>query len=139
MSRDKNNMVSLTGVLQDPEEQVLSIDGQPAYAVLATLSTDLAVYGGSHRVLFSGQWALRAMAHWNACREAQAELEIVVHGWLRSGPNEMVVVCERASFFVSKQIHAAAMRLLNQVTGSTVTSGNSDSDSRRGAGRRDRA
>jgi len=139
MSRDKNNMVSLTGVLQEPEEQVLSIDGQPAYAVLATLSTDLAVYGGSHRVLLSGPWARRAMAHWKACREAQAELEIVVHGWLRSGPNEMVVVCERASFFVSKQIHAAAMCLLNQVTGSAVTSGTSDTDSRRAAGRRERA
>ncbi len=123
MSRDKNNMVSLVGVLQEPEEQVITVDGQAAYALLATVCTDLAVYGGSHRVLFTGPWALRAMAHWKACQEAQAELELVVHGWLRSGPNETVVVCERSSFLISKQIHAEAMRLLNQVSSGGSTNG----------------
>jgi hypothetical protein len=111
MANDRNR-VTLLGTLQDPQEQLSQVDGQPVYAVRALLCTDLAAYGGSHQVVFTGPCALRAMAHWQVCRDAHRELELWIEGWLRSGPEETVVVVRHTTFLVSKELQVSANKLL---------------------------
>jgi hypothetical protein len=43
MANDRNR-VTLLGTLQDPQEQLVQVDGQPRYAVRAWLCTDQAAY-----------------------------------------------------------------------------------------------
>jgi hypothetical protein len=116
MANDRNRVV-LLGVLQNPEEHSHVVDGQQAVAVRATLCTDLGAYGGSHQIVITGPCALRTMAHWHVCKAAKVELEVWIQGWLRSGPEETVVVVNHVTFMVSKQIQTEVNRLLAQANG----------------------
>lgn len=113
MANDRNR-VTLLGTLQNLGEQVIQVERQPVFTVRAVLCTDLAAYGGSHPVVFTGPCALRAMAHRQACREAQRERELWIEGWLRSGTTETVVVVRHTTFLVSKALQTQANRLLAQ-------------------------
>jgi hypothetical protein len=112
MANDRNRVV-LLGTLQDlRQEQVVQVDGQPSYVVRARLCTDQAAYGGSHPVVFTGPLALRVMAHWQACRAAQHELELWVDGRLRTGEQETMVVVQHTTFLVAKEVQVQANMLL---------------------------
>ena len=111
MANDRNR-VTLLGTLQDPKEQLVQVDEQPVYAVRALVCTDQAAYGGSHPVVFTGPGALRVMAYWQVCRDAQRELELWIEGWLRSGAKESMVVVRHSTFLVAKEVQVQANKLL---------------------------
>lgn len=115
----RQNLVMLTGKLDDYTEQTEVIGGKAAYVVTATLATDHPAYGGHHRVLFADRLALELRAFRAANQEAP--LEVTVDGWLRSqrtgagGAPAAVVVADRVMYHVSDAVRQEAGRLTDRL------------------------
>lgn len=86
LSSARLNVGMLDGLLQITATGYLALEAWRVPAALGTVQTDAPENGGRHGVLFTGALAMRVAAYWQA-RGAEPQLEVTVHGWLRSLPD----------------------------------------------------
>lgn len=84
-------------------------------AVEAVLMTDLAVLGGSHRVMCENELALETLGFIMVTRAHREALQATVHGWLWSGGERAHVVAHEVAFHVSPLVREQAVNVIKQL------------------------
>jgi hypothetical protein len=105
------NQVILDG--QMSLRRVYAIRG--VLAVEAVLSTDLAVLGGSHRVVCENDLALETLAFVLTGRAHREALHATVHGWLWSANERAHVVAREVAFHVPPLLREQAVNVIKQL------------------------
>lgn len=105
------NQVILDG--QMSLRRVYAIRG--VLAVEAVLTTDLAVLGGSHRVVCENDLALETLAFVLTSRAHRETLHATVHGWLWSADERAHVVAREVVFHVPPLLREQAVNVIKQL------------------------
>jgi len=105
------NQVILDG--QMSLKRVYNLRGSPA--VQASLTTDLTVLGGNHRVVCESELALEVLAFAVAAGAHKEPLLATVHGWLWSWDERAHVVAREVVFHVPPPVREQAVSVLRQL------------------------
>jgi hypothetical protein len=111
------NQVSFVGELNADPQNIrlihLTDSGMATPSIEFEVITDLAAVGGRHRCIANGEDALRVVAFTLAV--ADQCLEVNFQGWLRSQPNNVVVVADDIRYLVSSTTREKAAITLNEI------------------------
>ena len=105
------NLVWLEGRLEAWQEAQVQFGDYRGYAVVGTLASDSAAYGGCHTVLFpeeQGRLVVAYLAAWQALGEDG--LPLGVHGGLYSAGAHQSVIVRSATYHVPAAVRAAAVQ-----------------------------
>jgi hypothetical protein len=110
----RNNNVFLVGTPVEVTERSVWVGTQETPLVELRLRTDRPEITGHHQVLVRGRQA-EELRHFLAVAHPERP-DIMVLGWLRSG-EENVVMAERVTVLVSREVRQAAVEAIRRAQG----------------------
>ncbi|MBX3001376.1 MAG: hypothetical protein KF893_22835 [Caldilineaceae bacterium] len=108
----RNNNVFLVGTIMQYAERTMEVEGKCMPLIDLLLQTDSPKVSGQHKVLVRGRQA-EELKHF--LQVAHPDLpDLMVLGWLRSVPDESLVMAERVTVLTSKEVRRAAVAAIRQ-------------------------
>lgn len=111
----RQNFVVLEGCLQDCTPRLVDAERGPAPALLATLVTDHAAYGGHHRVLFRERLGVELRAFLAAA--GVEGISVVVDGHTASQGGEDFVEADRVLYHAPDEMRRKAALITGRLLG----------------------
>jgi len=111
----RQNFVVLEGCLQDCTPRLVDSERGPAPALMATLVTDHAAYGGHHRVLFRERLGVELRAFLTAA--GSDGVNVVVDGHTASQGAEAYVEADRVLYHAPDEVRRKAALITGRLLG----------------------